>query len=126
MEFLEQTVALAIQCGMTADEYWNGDPSYLTDYYRAWEKSEQRKMSDMDTQAWLDGMYATEAHTITLANAFSKKGAKKLEYCESPVYVKSLADERTRKRMEAREREKNLREMERRFAKMAALVSIER
>lgn len=108
---------------MTSEQYWFGDPSMLTEYYSAWLADERQRMSDMDIAAWLFGMYNAEAHSVVLGNAFAKKGSKKPEYTSEPRFLKSFLDEKARKKVEEAEREKALREMQRRFEKMATVVT---
>lgn len=45
--------------------------SYQTAYY-----------SDRSYTAWLEGFYAYQAHSISLSNAFAKKGAQPIKYPE--------------------------------------------
>ena len=67
-----------LSIGMTATEYWHGDPWLIRQYYEA-EKLRQKRL---DAQAWLQGAYIYDAlaRIAPLLQAFPAKGAKVQEY----------------------------------------------
>ena len=84
--------------GMTYDEFWRDDP-WLALYYReAW--IEKRKAENR--RDWLMGAYVYNAMSITLANAFKKKGSKPEKYLEEPfpIFPMTEEEEEEKKRQE--------------------------
>ena len=82
---------------MSYEEYWDGDPR-LTIAYRKAYAFKQR----YDNQsAWLQGLYFYNAVSASLANAFKKSGASRVNYIEKPIDIFPLT-----------EQEKKLREQE--------------
>ena len=69
--------------GMSADEYWYGDPYLAVGYRRADELRRRRQNESL----WLQGLYIYDAFSVTMANAFKKKGAKSVSYPEKPYDV---------------------------------------
>ena len=68
--------------GMTAEQYWDGDPS-LVKYYR---KAEELRNDKRNQELWLQGMYIYEAicDVSPILHAFAKKGAKPIPYASKP------------------------------------------
>jgi hypothetical protein len=58
---------------MTTDQFWYGDLRLLQAYQKAY-------IRNISYSAWVNGNYANMAHSISLSNAFAKKGAKKAEF----------------------------------------------
>ena len=87
--------------GMTYEQYWEQSP-YLAVAYR---KAYRLKREAENEQAWLQGLYVFDAFAVCLANAFSKRGAKKQTYIEKPIDIYPLT-EREKKRREAEENAK--------------------
>lgn len=58
--------------GMTAEEYWEGDPHLAPFYYKAYKL----RFDMQNQQAWLQGLYNFNAVSLALANAFSKRTHK--------------------------------------------------
>ena len=67
---------------MTAEQYWDGDPS-LVKYYR---KAEELRNDKRNQELWLQGMYIYEAicDVSPILHAFAKKGAKPIPYASKP------------------------------------------
>ena len=83
--------------GMTYEQFWDAPPFLATTYRKAY-----RLKREMDNEnAWLSGLYMYDAFAVCLANAFSKRGAKRQDYLERPIDIFPLT-----------EREKNRREQE--------------
>lgn len=64
---------LAVQYGMSLNDFWHGDMRLLEVYQKAY-------LRDKSYTAWTSGQYNYVAFSITMANAFAKKGQKKEEY----------------------------------------------
>lgn len=84
--------------GMTYTQFWDESP-YLAVAYR---KAYRLKREVDNENAWLAGLYVCDAFAVSLANAFSKRGAKKRQYIERPIDIFPLT-EREKKRREQEE-----------------------
>lgn len=90
-----------LSIGMTAAQFWYGDPWLAAAYRRANEMRIQRKSEEM----WLQGAYIFQAVSVALNNAFRKKGAKMQPYLQEPIQLIPLSE--TEKELKAeRERQK--------------------
>ena len=87
--------------GMTYEQYWELSPHLAVAYRQAY----RLKREADNEQAWLQGLYVFDAFAVCLANAFSKRGAKKQTYIEKPIDIFPLT-EREKKRREAAENAK--------------------
>lgn len=83
--------------GMSFDEFWYGDP-YLAKFYR---EAYKLKMRYDDVFMWKQGMYIYEAlcDVSPILHAFSKKGAKPLQYRTRPM-SEELKENKTEKEKE--------------------------
>ena len=93
--------------GMTPKQYWDESP-YLAVAYR---KAYRLRRETQNEQAWLQGFYVFDAFAVCLANAFSKRGAKRVEYLEKPIDIFPLT-EAEKKRREQEENKKMQQAME--------------
>lgn len=93
--------------GMTYEQYWDMSP-YLVIAYR---KAYKLKREIENEQAWLQGLYVYDAFAVCMANAFAKRGAKKVDYLEKPVDIFPLTDAE-KERREQEERNKMQKAME--------------
>jgi FixJ family two-component response regulator len=93
--------------GMTYEQYWEMSP-YLVIAYR---KAYKLKREIANEQAWLQGLYVYDAFAVCMANAFAKRGAKKVDYLEKPVDIFPLTDAE-KERREQEERDKMQQAME--------------
>ena len=85
-------------CGMTYEEFWNGDPS-LAVVYRRKRVLEDKRFNE---QAWLQGEYTYVAVATALQNAFRKKGTEAVQYLKEPFKVgEDTETEKERKRKKA-------------------------
>lgn len=92
---------------MSYEQYWDASPYIAVSYRKAYKLKRQ-----VDNEnAWLAGLYVYDAVAIGLANAFSKRGAKKHEYLERPIDIFPLT-EKEKKRREAEERQKVMKTLE--------------
>ena len=92
--------------GMSFDEYWNGD-AYLVKFYRDTYKL---KMRYDDVFMWKQGMYIYEAlcDVSPILHAFSKEGAKPLQYRSKPMSEELKEDMKTEKEKEQQIKNKRL------------------
>lgn len=82
--------------GMTYSQFWDERPQLAVAYRKAY-----RLKREMDNEnAWLHGMYVYDAFAVVMANAFSKRGAKKYDYIEKPFDLFPLSDEKKKKRVQ--------------------------
>ena len=90
-----------LSIGMTAEQFWDGDP-YLAKYYR---QADEIKVERKNQELWLQGLYVYEAicDVAPILQAMAKKGTKARPYPEQPYAI----TEKQRKR-EAEEREKKI------------------
>lgn len=58
---------------MPLDEFWHGDMRLLEVYRKAYTRN-------VSYTAWCNGLYIMTAHSLSLSNAFAKKGEKTKEY----------------------------------------------
>ena len=86
--------------GMTEKQYWEGDPQLAVAYREAYRL--QRKLQN--EQAWLQGLYMYDAFAVVLANAFSKRGSKKLNYFDKPLDIFPLTEEERAQKVEEENR----------------------
>ena len=71
----------ALQCGMTADEFWNGEPRLFSSYI----KKREQELDDINYQSWLIGLYVYKAVGTALGDAFSSKSSIKNTYFGKPL-----------------------------------------
>lgn len=76
--------------GMTYEQYWEQSP-YLAVAYR---KAYRLKQEANNEYAWLQGLYFCNAVSVSIANAFSKRGSKAKTYFEKPIDIFPLTDEK--------------------------------
>ena len=80
---------------MSYEQYWDESP-YLAIAYR---KAHRLRMEMDNQKAWLQGLYVYDAFAVCLANAFSKRGAKKKDYIEKPIDIFPLTEKENKKRV---------------------------
>lgn len=90
-----------LSIGMTAEQFWDGDP-YLVKYYR---QADEIKIERKNQELWLQGLYVYEAicDVAPILQAMAKKGTKARPYPEQPYAI----TEKQRRR-EAEEKEKRI------------------
>jgi len=100
-EIFERLCPYYMSYGMTYDEYWHGDPWAMKAYRQAYNLRNRQE----NTMAWLNGVYALNALSVALGNAFSKKGTPAKKYLEKPldIFPKTEAEEKAE--MERKQRE---------------------
>lgn len=82
--------------GMTEEQYWDRSPQLAVAYRDAYRL--QRKLQN--EQAWLQGLYVFDAFAVVLANAFSKRGARKQNYLDKPIDILPLTEEERAQKIE--------------------------
>ena len=89
---------------MSAEQYWDGDPT-LVKYYR---KAEEMRTERRNQEFWLQGMYIYEAlcDVSPLLQAFAKKGTKAHPYADRPYSITGDERKEEQKLKEQRDREK--------------------
>ena len=93
--------------GMSYEQYWDQSPFLAVAYRRAYKLKRKAE----NEQAWLQGMYVFDAFAVVIANAFSKRGAKKHTYLEKPIDIFPLT-EAEKKQREKEEYDKMQKAME--------------
>lgn len=83
--------------GMTADEYWNGDPYLAVMYQKRQELINAQKNSD----AWWQGFYVYDAISTTVHNILRKRGQKMQTYPQKPYDLSPKSKEVDRRKAEA-------------------------
>lgn len=89
---------------MPLHEFWHGDMRLLEVYRKAY-------MRNVSYSAWQQGAYVNAALSVSLSNAFAKKGAKKAEYpqWEDPVEkIEKKRDIVTKDNLEQKFREQQI------------------
>lgn len=92
-DLFEQVFPYYLAYGMTAEQFWTGDPYLTLAYQRKDELLRQRRSEDM----WMQGAYIYKAVGTCLANAFRKKGTKPQPYMEKPIRVIPYTEEEKQK-----------------------------
>ena len=69
---------------MTWEQYWYGDV-WMVEAFREKDKLEQK---NMDTKAWLNGLYVLKALYASVGNMFRDKNkSEQINYPEIPIFV---------------------------------------
>lgn len=68
---------------MSYDQYWYDDPMMV----RAFYKAEKIRQEQIDTNAWLQGIYIANAIESTIGNAFLAKGKQPHKYPKEPFLM---------------------------------------
>lgn len=79
-EIFEECFPFYLAIGMSSAEYWTDDPS-LVRYFR---KAYKIKQDEINTKAWLQGLYTYDAVSTALYNALRGKNQKAKEYAKQP------------------------------------------
>lgn len=84
---LDKLCAYYMALGVSADEFWNGDPTLLKYYV----EKHRIAVEQQNERMWLQGVYFYEAISTALAQAFSKHSNAK--YPEKPHRLTPLSEE---------------------------------
>lgn len=71
----------ALKCGMTADEFWYGEPRLLSSYIKKYEQ----ELDEINYESWLIGLYVYKAISTALGDAFSSKNNINNKYFDKPL-----------------------------------------
>ena len=82
-EIFERLCPYYMTYGMSYEDYWYGDPWQMKAYKDAYDLRNRQQ----NTMMWLNGIYYTHAVSVSLANAFRKKGSPPVKYLEKPLDV---------------------------------------
>lgn len=77
--FYVEELPLAIEYGMSVDDFWNGD----IDLFYAYEKAYINKLHK---QAHIQSLYGKLAFELAMSNAFKKKEDKYIDYPNKDIY----------------------------------------
>ncbi len=88
--------------GMTAEQYWHGDPTLC----RAYRKADRIRQERMNYEKWLQGAYIYDAicQASPLLNAFSKRG-KPFPYAKKPYEFDKPVEKKSRVEVEKEQAE---------------------
>lgn len=77
--YIVEELPLALECGQSVDEFWNGNPNLLFAYYKAY-------VNRIHKHSHIQGMYNFIAFSYSMANAFKKKTDKPVEYPKEDIF----------------------------------------
>ena len=99
-----------LSIGMTPEQFWDGDCTWVKYYRQADELRSERRNQEL----WLQGMYIYEAicDVSPILHAFAKKGAKPHPYPSKPYAISEKQIKQEREEKERRLAEKGKRFME--------------
>lgn len=97
--------------GMSADEYWHGEPELTQAYALAYKIRKEERNYEL----WLQGLYIYKAVCVALSNAFEKNSKER--YLEKPldIFPPTKEQEEERLQKEADELARRLTAFERAF-----------
>lgn len=75
--------------GMTAKEYWHGNP-WLAKSFR---EAHELKVKEQNEVLWLQGLYIYDAFSVVLSNAFAEKGSTPKRYAQEPYNIFPMTEE---------------------------------
>lgn len=102
----EKECALALQLGMTYEQYWCDDVDIMIPFALYYYQKSREQFISRDTTAWLNGQYVMIAFSKVMSEAFAKKGSpSKIKYPEEPMYIDTF-DENAKARRQEREARK--------------------
>ena len=77
--YLVEELPLAIEYGMSLDDFWNGDFDLLFAYEKAY-------INKLHKQAHLQGLYINLALSVSLSNMFKKNSQRPVEYPKEDIF----------------------------------------
>ena len=98
-DFADNLCSYYMSIGVSCNDYWYGDYSFLPFYEQAYEA----EIEETEYRAWLYGRYVYEAVgcLAPILHAFAKKGTKPINYPEEPHPATNRQLERLNKKKEA-------------------------
>lgn len=100
-EVFERLCPRYMAYGMSYENYWHGDPWAM----RAYKQANNLKNRQTNEMMWINGMYVTNALSVVLSNAFSKKGTPPKKYLEKPLDIFPKTDAEIEAEKEQKQRE---------------------
>lgn len=91
-EVIDEAFPYYLAIGMSAEQFWNEDSSFLIAYRKAWDIKQDHE----NRLAWLQGMYFYEAlcDVSPLLRAFAKNGTRAHPYAKKPFEFEKPAKKR--------------------------------
>lgn len=74
-----EELPLALEYGMSLDDFWNGDCDLIYAYQKAY-------INKMHNTAYVNSLYNKVAYEVCLANAFRKKGTKATKFPTEAIF----------------------------------------
>lgn len=99
-DIFEEQFPYYLAIGMTAEQYWHGDPTLC----KAYRKAEEIRQERMNYEKWLQGSYIYEAVCAAspLFNPMSKRG-KPFPYPKKPYEFKKAQEKKSKVEVEKEE-----------------------
>ena len=91
-EIFDECFPFYLSIGMTAEEYWHGDPSLP----RAFRKAYKLKQEQINHDAWLHGLYVYDA-VASVVSCFSKNTSSHHQYATEPYSFSATKTEEEKK-----------------------------
>ena len=81
--YWQEFLPLALECGMSPTDFWEGEPRLVNSYLRKHEL----ELDEFNYKSWLSGLYVHRAVSSSLSQAFSdsKSASKTLKYFDKPI-----------------------------------------
>lgn len=93
---------MAIECGMSIEEFW-----YATDEeFHAYEKA---YMNRIDQQAWLEGYYGYQAQVSVMSMMFGKNKQNAFAYPSQPLSKQRIENKENYQEKSAQEKDQEFR-----------------
>lgn len=80
--YRQELFPYAIEYGMTAQEFWEYDPSLFWSYRISYMRKKKTEQEIQNQMMWVQGAYIYDAVSKAIANSFSKNA--KYNYIEKP------------------------------------------
>jgi hypothetical protein len=104
-EMFEECFPYYMSLGMTYDEYWNGDPSLVRHYRKAYDLQLHRR----NWEYWLQGRYVYDAIMRLIPSFNPLKPKEPIAYMEEPYAIteKDVEDQKLREEKQRQEAIRN-------------------
>lgn len=98
-DIFEEIFPYYLAIGMTAEQFWEGEPLLV----KAYRKADEIRRRRINEELWLSGMYTADALASTVGNMFSKK---KYKYPSEPrpITMMEIEERKERERQAKAER----------------------
>ena len=83
----------ALEFGMSVNEFWESEINIYYSYERAY-------INRLHREKHIQGLYNNLAFSVTLSNAFRKKGAKEIQYPKEDIYNPFKQSEKQKEKVE--------------------------